>query len=46
LLDRGVDGLAQPEIVRIDDQVIQCASSRRSRRNAPAPKKLLAGCAL
>ena len=34
LLDRGVDGLAQPEIVRIDDQVIQCASSRRSCRKA------------
>jgi hypothetical protein len=34
LFDRGVDGLAEPEIVRSDDQVVQCASSRRSRRKA------------
>jgi hypothetical protein len=29
-LDSGVNGLAEPEIVRRDDQPIQCANSRRS----------------
>ena len=32
-LDGGVDWLAEPEIVRRDDQPVQCAISRRSRRN-------------
>ena len=32
LFDGGVDRLAETEIVRRDDQSIQCASSRRSRR--------------
>jgi len=31
-LDGGVHRLAEPEIVRRDDQPIQCATSRRSRR--------------
>jgi hypothetical protein len=45
LLDRGVNGLTEPEIVRIYDQVIQCASSNPT-GNSPTPKKLLAGLAL
>ena len=32
-LDGDVDWLAEPEIVRRDDQPVQCAISRRSRRN-------------
>lgn len=37
-LDGFVDGLAEPEIIRIYDQAVQCASSRRSRRKAKNSK--------
>jgi hypothetical protein len=38
--DGGVDRLAQSEIVRRNDQAIQCASSRRSALPSNAPKRV------